>query len=59
MKTQIRPLAFSIALLHSPFVFSADNPDVLELDAITISASRSETRVEEMALHTKIGRAHV
>ena len=54
MKTQIRPLAFSIALLHSQFVFSADNPDVLELDAITISASRSETRVEEMALHTTV-----
>lgn len=51
MKSAIRPLAIAIALLHLPVVQAAE---ALELEAVTISASRSETRVEEMPLHTTV-----
>ncbi len=54
MNTTLRPLAIAIALMNSPFALAADNAEPRELDAVTISASRSETRVEEMPLHTTV-----
>ncbi len=54
MKTPIRPLAMAIALIHSPFALAADAGAERELETVTISASRSETKVEEMPLHTTV-----
>lgn len=54
MNTTLRPLAIAIALMNSPFALAADTAEPRELDAVTISASRSETRVEEMPLHTTV-----
>ncbi|WP_374266935.1 TonB-dependent receptor [Zoogloea sp.] len=54
MKTPIRPLAMAIALIHSPFALAADAGAERELETVTISASRSETNVEEMPLHTTV-----
>jgi iron complex outermembrane receptor protein len=50
----LRPLAIAIALMNSPFVLAADGAEPRELEAVTISASRSQTRVEEMPLHTTV-----
>ena len=51
MNTTLRPLAIAIALMNSPFALAADNAEPREPDAVTISASRSETRVGDAAPH--------
>lgn len=54
MKTTLRPLAIAIALINASSLMAADEPEVRELESVTISASRSETKVEEMPLHTTV-----
>jgi len=54
VKTRIRPLALAIALISSPFAQAAEAGEELELQAVTISASRSDMKVEEMPLHTTV-----
>jgi outer membrane receptor for ferrienterochelin and colicin len=54
MKTTLRPLAVAIALINASSLMAADEPEVRELESVIISASRSETKVEEMPLHTTV-----
>ena len=54
MNTSLRPLVIVIASLYSPFLLAADAGPERELETVTISASRSETKVEEMPLHTTV-----
>ena len=48
MKTTLRPLAIAIALINASSLMAADEPEVRELESVTISASRSDP-VEEAA----------
>lgn len=54
MNKKIRPLALAIAMIQLPVAWAADEGEVRELETVTISATRSETRVEEMPLHTTV-----
>lgn len=54
MNTRIKFLAAALVLLSALPAFAAQDPDQKTLEAVVVTASRSETRLDEMPLHTTL-----